>query len=94
MSKKIYDDDDGRTIADMSGIERAPLVLPHFKKKKEAPHEVPEETDDASPSPEIQMSGDERRGYIFGALGAALLIGAIFVAAGALAIWLMTVVWH
>ncbi len=93
MSKKIYDDDDGRTIADMSGVERAPLVLPHFKKKKEAPREVPEEDDGSSPSPEIQMSGDERRGYIFGALGAALLIGGIFVAAGALAIWLMTVIW-
>ena len=29
--KKIYSDDDGRVIADMSGIERQPLVLPRLK---------------------------------------------------------------
>lgn len=93
MPKK-YDDDDGRTVADMSGIERPPMLLPHFKKKKEAPREVPEEIDGAAPKPEEQMSADERRGYIFGALGAALLIGGIFAAAGAIAIFLMTVIWR
>ena len=30
----FYEEDDGRTIADMSGIERQPTVLPHFHRKR------------------------------------------------------------
>ncbi len=94
MSKKIYDDDDGRTIADMSGIDRPPMLLPRlsrFGKKKKT--EQTEDGETEAPRPEDQMSRDERRGYIFGALGAALLIGGIFVAAGAIVIFLLTVIW-
>ena len=30
----FYEEDDGRTIADMSGIERQPTFLPHFHRKR------------------------------------------------------------
>ncbi len=94
MSKKIYDDDDGRTIADMSGIDRPPMLLPRLNgSKKKKITERPEDGETEQPRPEEQMSSDERRGYIFGALGAALLIGGIFVAAGAIVIFLLTVIW-
>ena len=35
MSKKkrFYEDDDGRTIADMSGIEPQPLLIPRIPKR-------------------------------------------------------------
>ena len=43
MAKKHeYQDDDGRTIADMSGIEPMPMLFPRFPgKKKQAGAEVP-----------------------------------------------------
>ena len=30
----FYEEDDGRTIADMSGIERQPTFLPHLHRKR------------------------------------------------------------
>ena len=40
----FYEEDDGRTIADMSGIERQPTFLPHFHRKRSdfsAPRRAP-----------------------------------------------------
>ena len=86
---KRYDDDDGRTVADMSGIERQPLLLPRLPRKRRdaAP---PEE---AQTEPQPAWSKEDRRALISGALGAALLIGAIFVAAGALVIAFLLLLW-
>ena len=94
MSKKNYEDDDGRTIADMSGIDRPPMLLPRIGKTKKQRQEPEEDGEASQPRPEEQLTGDERRGFIFGALGATLLIAAIFVAAAAIAILLMTVIWR
>ena len=80
--KKVYDDDDGRTIADMSDVDRAPLLLPRFKKREQP--EIPSEQ---------QFSKEDRRAILFGSMGAVLLIGAIFVAAAAIVICLMLFVW-
>ena len=33
MKQKTYDDDDGRTIADMSGVQRGSMFLPRSLKK-------------------------------------------------------------
>lgn len=85
--KKIYSDDDGRVIADMSGIERQPLVLPRLKKRRE-------ETSEEDPQSEVSLSKQERASYAFGALSASLLIGAVFVAAFAVAIALLLIFWH
>ena len=82
-NKKQYDDDDGRTIADMSGVERPALFT--FR----PPHDKPDVTGNKTP-----LSKDETRGVILGALGAALLIGGVFIAAGALFIWFLTTVWR
>ena len=64
MSKKTYDDDDGRVIADMSDLDRQPMLLPRFRRKKEAPDP------DAQ-----QMSKEDRMVIIKSAIGASLLIG-------------------
>ena len=79
--KKTYDDDDGRTVADMSDVDPMPMLLPRFRKGKQ------------EPSSEQPMSKEDRRAVLFGALGATLLIGAVFVAAAAIVILLMQIAW-
>ncbi len=72
----------------MSGISRQPLILPRLPKK--------EKTDAPAPpdAPETEMSKSERGAYIRGALGAALAIGGVFIAAGAAVIALLLTIWR
>ena len=90
-NKKTFDDDDGRTIVDMSGVERPNLWGFRFpqstpSKKKEAERSDnkyrPWDTSD-------QMSRAERRSFILGALGAAFLIALPFGIVFAIAIWII-----
>ena len=91
MQQRNYDDDDGRTIADMSGLERQPMLMPRLPKRKKN-SAAPESSDAAQP--EFQLTDEERHSYIGGALGAAALIGGIFIGAGAVVILLLTLLWH
>ncbi len=91
MQQRNYDDDDGRTIADMRGVEQTPVLLPRLPKRKK---NAAPETEPPAPQPDLQLTDEERRSYIGGALGAALLLGGIFIAAGALVILLLTLLWH
>ena len=92
MAKRTYDDDDGRTIVDMSAVERPrmfgtmfrPLPSNEGKREPEAKKDVPES----------DITKKERRSYIFGALGAALMIGAVFAIVFAIAIIIMLTVWR
>ena len=90
MAKHTYNDDDGRTIADMSGLERQPMLLPRLPKRKKENAGGAEQ----AIQPELQLTDEERRSYIGGALGAAALIGGVFIAAGAVVILLLTLLWH
>ena len=85
--KRVYDDDDGRTIADMSGVERQRLIVPRLPKRD---GEQPE----AEPPKEQKISKGEERAYVFGALGAALLIGAVFAVAIFLFIFIFLLIYH
>ena len=76
-----FDDDDGRTIVDMSEVDPMPVLLPRFRRRK-----------DEAPSTQ-QMSKEDRRAVMLGAIGAVLLIGGIFIVAGAIVIFLMTKIW-
>ena len=69
--KKNYEDDDGRTIVDMSEVDPMPVLLPRFRRRKD---EV---------SSEHEMSKEDRRAVMLGAIGAVLLIGGVFIVAGA-----------
>lgn len=85
MSKrKEYPDDDGRTIADMSDIQRQPLFIPKIPKRNS-----PEEPEKKN---ELYLTNKEKASYIFGTLKSALLIGSVFAAAFALLIIIMIVV--
>ena len=93
MQQRNYDDDDGRTIADMSGLERQPILLPRLpKRKKENAAATPE--DAGAQQPELQLTAEERRSYMAGAVGAGLLIAGIFIAAAAIIITLLLLLWH
>ncbi len=93
MTKRSYDDDDGRVVADMSGLERQPMVLPRLpKRKKENAAATPE--DAGAQQPELQLTAEERRSYMAGAVGAGLLIAGIFIAAAAIIITLLLLLWH
>ena len=83
--KPIYIEDDGRTIADMSGLERTPLLLPHLPRRKH---------DEAASTSEDAFTPRERRAAIRGAMRAALLIALVFVGAGALLILALQFLWN
>lgn len=73
--KKQYDDDDGRTIADMSAL------TPGGGFKGFAKNEKKQEEPEREERPwEDNFTKEERRMYMLGALKAALLIALVFIA--------------
>ena len=99
--QKTYDDDDGRTIADMSGVERPNLFS--FRSTQSLRNGIPPENEEGSSAepdyskyynraPE-EMSRKEAFQAIMGSLGAALLIAGIFIAVFAIVIILMLIFW-
>ena len=89
MSKKVYNDDDGRTVADMSSIERQPLIVPNLKSLKKENQNTEAESD-APEWEQESLNKEQRRAFIGGALTAALVIAGVFIAVGALVIFLIT----
>lgn len=85
-----YDDDDGRTIADMSDMS-APGLMGHPRVDK--PEERAEERPQRPAWEQTTPSRKERASMIWIALGAALLIALIFLGAIALVIVLMQLLW-
>lgn len=87
--KKTYDDDDGRTIADMSGVQRSGMFT--FRSfKKNSTFRNP----DSDEAPKEEYTNDQRKAAVGGALSAALLIAGAFIGAGAIVIALLTLIWH
>lgn len=92
--KKTYADDDGRTIADMSGVTRRNLWglrLPGGKPKGDPAPEQPadQEKEDRPWDTSGQFNREERRAYILGTLGAALLVALPYAIVFAIAIWII-----
>ena len=95
-NKRIYEDDDGRTVADMSGIEPQPMLIPRIRKRADrADFREPDapEANDRTWVTSGELSREERNAAIGGALKAGLLIGLTFLVAGALAIIAMQTMW-
>lgn len=89
MNKKDTFEDDGRVIADMSGIERPPMLIPRFKKRssEDAKPAEPMGRDDTKPAE--PMGRDDRKAFIKGAVAAGLLVAGVFALAFAAVIWLI-----
>lgn len=95
-NERIYEDDDGRTVADMSGIEPQPMLIPRiYKRRDRADFREPDAPDanDRLWDTSGELSREERNAAIGGALKAGLLIGLTFLVAGALAIIAMQTMW-
>ena len=84
--KKTYDDDDGRTIADMSGVSRQSLFIPNFKSKTEK--ESGQENEE-KPWENTSMTKKEGLAFAFGAMSAAALISIIFIIGALIVILLL-----
>ena len=94
MSKREPFEDDGRTIADMSGVERQPLLLPNIGLIKKAREERKAARANEVKTERFESSEDKetRKAYVSGAIGATLLIGAIYLGAFALLIVIILLV--
>lgn len=90
--KRTYQDDDGRTIADMSGIEPSPVLFPRLPKKEQR-SQAPQSTGDRPWEGQEQFTDEQRRAAMGGALKAAMLLAGVFIAAGALVILGMQLLW-
>ena len=88
-------EDDGRSVADMSEIDKPSLFTFRSPPKTSASDEEKNKEGKAWEPPEyVPMSKEDRRPYLFAAVGASLLIVAVFLVAAALLIWLMTLIWR
>lgn len=77
--------DDGRVVADMSGVERRRLWLPRRE----------EENSERPPWDQSgRWSGRERRSALWGALSASLLVGTAYAAGLGLVIFLLTLLFR
>lgn len=85
--RKSYEDDDGRTIADMSGLsENMPRLFGALpQEKKERP---------VKPEQKEQMSRREQFYAVAGALRASLLIALVYIAGFGAVIWLLLKLWN
>jgi len=88
--KKTFEDD-GRTIADMSGVERPSLF--GFKSSGSGQKKPENGENSGKDKEQTQMTKQQTKSYIGGALLAGLLIAGAFILAGAIAIAVMLAVW-
>lgn len=76
MKKRQYPDDDGRTVADMSNVARQPLLFPRpSRRRPPVQADIPGEK---APSEPVELSREEQRWAVLGAVKAALLIALAF----------------
>lgn len=87
---KKYEDDDGRVIADMSGLFRP--GRPDSRESR--PPEPMEQEREERPWEDTGMSREDRRAYIWAAMKAALSMAAIYIVAFGLLIALMIWLWN
>ncbi len=83
-AQRFPDGDDGRVIANMN-VDGMPWYTDGVSD--------PFRTNDAPEEDKPLMSGDERRGYVWAAVKASLLIGAVFVVVYGLFLLFCSFVW-
>ncbi len=90
MAKKTYEDDDGRSFADMSQVER-PSFFGHIPGQRE---QNPKPSKPArAPAPGDEMTHQERRWYVLGTMKASLLIALAYALGLGLVVLLMVTLW-
>ena len=92
-NRREYEDDDGRRVADMSGVERPNLLTvrtPPKQARADAEADGAARKQPGWENPAASMPKDDRKAFIWGALSAALLIGLAFLVGIGLVILLIT----
>jgi hypothetical protein len=87
--KRVYDDDDGRTIADMSGVGTPLSPLSSGTDPRRAREEGQKKEDEE----DLQLTHREKRAIAGGALLAALLVGGVFIVGCLLFLLFCVFVW-
>lgn len=82
---RVYDDDDGRTIADMSDVYSGPVLIPRRRRNRHTEPPKPSEGD---------WGPQDRKVYIFAALRAALMIALVYAVGFGLLIGLLLLIWR
>lgn len=97
--KNQYEEDDGRTVADMSDLQRStflggwrPIGGSAVPEKPERPDE--NQSSKRRPWEDDSLTKEERRMYVLGAMKATLLIGMVYVVGGGLLIALLLALWR
>ena len=78
MKKHEFFEDDGRTVADMSNVSRQPLLIPRPRRRR-PPRAADMPDRERSAEPPLDLSREEQRWAILGAMKAALLIALAFI---------------
>lgn len=89
-SKRKEWEDDGRTVADMSGLDR-PTLFGHREGSSRKKRQEPEQSGGDYVPP---MSRGERWAFLLGTMKASLLIALAFLGGLGLCIWLLTLLLH
>lgn len=92
MQKKKFDEDDGRTVADMSQVAR-PSFWGHLDASRSGERR-PAVPIDAGRCPDLPFTTKEKWLITFAALKAALLIAFVFLGGLALVIAALFALWH
>ncbi len=90
MNRRDSFEDDGRTVADMSGLESTGL-FGRRSRSSQAGSKYPDNNEkEQNPWEDAPFTWKERLGYMGVALGAALSVAFVFLAGIAFIIWLIT----
>ena len=90
--KKTYDDDDGRTIANMN-VDGMPWYQPSARQQRLRTDDGPEKDGSAKREEPLELTKEESRAMYWGMIKAALLICGIFILAALLFILFCLFVW-
>ena len=96
MKKKQYDDDDGRQIADMSGVNSNLMAfwfVPKHRRSRIPKHMLKEESKQEQVVDMPPLTKAESRAMMFQAMFASLLIALVFIAGAALFILFCIYIW-
>lgn len=93
QKKRTYEDDDGRTIADMSELSGPSMGGWLPSRRPERRPVQPQSQGDERPWEDQSLTWRERLWYTLGALGASLLVGLAFLVGLGLVILLLLLLW-
>ena len=94
MNRQYDEADDGRVVADMSGVERRSVLLPRVRKKGVRAELQPVEEENTPAYEGELINHEQRKWYILGTLKASMMIGAVYAIGFLIAIVLMLLFWN